>query len=145
MGLDKARGTIERPSHFAEQSSRLETIGDADRLPGGYYLMVCLPTSETEWTAHPNTLPNDELAEANFERTPGRPSPLNQRRLSTLSTLEEISTFENQDFQIVGLEKRLTARARQWSSRGQPGETKPRSKPAGYDTTSTSGNKPESP
>ena len=151
MGLDKARGTIELPfAPLRNNFSRLETIGDAQiGYRSGYYLMVCLPTSETEWTAHPNTLPNDELAEANFRAYAWPAEPFKSTTtVYFINALEEISTFENKDFQIVGLEKRPDCKSRDnaelaWSAWRNK---KPRSKPAGYDTTSTSGNKPpESP
>ncbi len=151
MGLDKARGTIELPfAPLRNNFSRLETIGDAQiGYRSGYYLMVCLPTSETEWTAHPKTLPNDELAEANFRAYAWPAEPFKSTTtVYFINALEEISTFENKDFQIVGLDQRPDCKSRDntelaWSAWRNK---KPRSKPAGYDTTPSSDNKPpESP
>ena len=115
MGLDKARGTIELPfAPLRNNFSRLETIGDAQiGYRSGYYLMVCLPTSETEWTAHPKTLPNDELAEANFRAYAWPAEPFKSTTtVYFINALEEISTFENKDFQIVGLDKRPDCKSR---------------------------------
>ena len=130
MGLDKARGTIELPfAPLRNNFSRLETIGDAQiGYRSGYYLMVCLPTSETEWTAHPNTLPNDELAEANFRAYAWPAEPLNQRRLSTLSTpSKRYRPSRTKTFRLSVWRNALTARAETMqSSRGQPGETRSR-------------------
>ena len=151
MGLDKARGTIELPfAPLRNNFSRLETIGDAQiGYRSGYYLMVCLPTSETEWTAHPKTLPNDELAEANFRAYAWPAEPFKSTTtVYFINALEEISTFENKDFQIVGLDKRPDCKSRDntelaWSAWRNK---KPRSKPAGYDTKSPNDNTPpESP
>ena len=151
MGLDKARGTIELPfAPLRNNFARLETVGDAQiGYRSGYYLMVCLPTADNGWTAHPSTLPDNEAAEANFRAYAWPAEPFKSTTtVYFINALEEISMFDNEDFQIVGLDKRPDCMSRESTELAWAAwrNKKPRSKPAGYDAEPTNGNtSPETP
>ena len=137
MGLTKARGTIDLPfAPLRNNYARLENYdGQEIGYRSGYFLMVCLPTGPSTWTAHPNTPPDPEMAESTF-RAYAWPAEAFKSTTTVyfINALEEISTFSNEGFTVVGLDKRPACDSREdpnfkweaWRNK------KPRSKPAGY-------------